>query len=402
MKYFKLNNEKNLWMFLLSGAILFYLLFSLVSITLSQIFISLAFIFFLLSLFLGKEKFEFPSFFWPLIAYSALSLISCFSSESPLTSLLDSPKLLLFLIVPIVYTGFRQQKMLKRVNLALLASGILSCLYSLLYFVFKASPGERIKGFMGHYMTQAGLLLLFSCMALSLFLISRDKIRFLWGLGLLLALVSLILTLTRSAWIGLVVAVTLILLLYRPKFLIIVPLTVGLFFLVSPQHVKNRALSIFSLKTPSNLDRLELIREGLKVIRESPLFGIGPNMVNKRVQIERQKEIKQKNGLPKDTVRDPVHLHNNIIQIGAERGIPALLAWMTFIVWTFISLVRLLRNKSPSLYPLTVAALASIAALFSAGLFEYNFGDSEITMLFLYMITIPFSQARTLKKENKE
>jgi hypothetical protein len=45
-----------------------------------------------------------------------------------------------------------------------------------------------------------------------------------------------------------------------------------------------------------------------------------------------------------------------------------------------------------------VAALAAILGLNVAGLFEYNFADSEITMLFLYMITIPFSLARIVEK----
>jgi hypothetical protein len=49
---------------------------------------------------------------------------------------------------------------------------------------------------------------------------------------------------------------------------------------------------------------------------------------------------------------------------------------------------------------LTIAALAALLALFTAGLFEYNFADSEITMLFLYMITIPFSLARIQRKDD--
>ena len=38
--------------------------------------------------------------------------------------------------------------------------------------------------------------------------------------------------------------------------------------------------------------------------------------------------------------------------------------------------------------------------IFTGGLFEYNFADSEITMLFLYMITIPFSLARIQRKDD--
>ncbi len=66
--------------------------------------------------------------------------------------------------------------------------------------------------------------------------------------------------------------------------------------------------------------------------------------------------------------------------------------------YVFISLIKLLKNKDPTLRPFTVAGLGVLVALFTAGLFEYNFADSEITALFLYMITIPFSLARIQEK----
>jgi hypothetical protein len=62
--------------------------------------------------------------------------------------------------------------------------------------------------------------------------------------------------------------------------------------------------------------------------------------------------------------------------------------------WAFFSLLRLLRDKNPILRPVTVGALAALVGLFVAGFFEYNFGDSEITVLFLYLITIPFVLAK--------
>ena len=37
------------------------------------------------------------------------------------------------------------------------------------------------------------------------------------------------------------------------------------------------------------------------------------------------------------------------------------------------------------------AALAATAAMLAAGLFEYNFGDSEFLMLFLVLVTLPFA-----------
>jgi len=392
MKNLYFDKEKTFWISLLPLFLALYLLFSMVSISLSQIFLSFAFICWTVILIQKKQKFIFPSFFWPLIVYIVLSLVSSFLSINPETSLKDSKELLLFLIVPMVYMGFFKENALKKANLALLASACLSCLYSIFYFFFKASPGERIAGFMGHVMTQGGLLLIFSCIALSMLLFSSGRIRYLWGLGFLLSLIALILTQNRNAWVGLVVVASLILFLYKPRTLIIVPLAIGLFYIASPQPIKKRVLSSFSLV--SNMNRIELMSAGIKIIKDFPFFGTGPSTV----------EIAFKN--PKYGLSEggkaSVHLHNNILQIGAERGIPTLLAWLTFMVWAFISLLKILKNKDSTLLPFTVAALAALLALFIAGLFEYNFADSEITMLFLYMITIPFSLARIQRKKVKD
>jgi len=388
------SQGKETWKFLFPIIFSLYLLFSMVSISVSQIFLSLSLLCLLIFLIKEKQKLLIPSFFWPLIVYSGLSLVSSFRSVDTEISLKDSKELLLFLIVPIIYTGFRQGKALKKASLVFLASAYLCSLYSLLYFIFKAQPGERVTGFMGHYMTQAGILLLFCSMALSMFFFLREKVRFLWGIGVLLALFPLILTQTRSAWIGLVIAVSLIILLYKPKALIIIPIAAGLFFIASPQHIKKRALSIFSLESYSNKQRIEYTKAGIKIIKDFPLLGSGPDTVDMVFQ-------NPKYGLSEDAKRN-VHLHNNIIQIGAERGIPTLLAWIAFLAWAFISLIKLLKNKDPTIYPFTVAGLAAILALASAGLFEYNFGDSEITTLFLFMITVPFTLDLIKKRETKD
>jgi hypothetical protein len=40
---------------------------------------------------------------------------------------------------------------------------------------------------------------------------------------------------------------------------------------------------------------------------------------------------------------------------------------------------------------LSIAAVGGWAALVVAGMFEYNFGDSEVLILFLFMMSAPFS-----------
>jgi O-antigen ligase len=201
---------------------------------------------------------------------------------------------------------------------------------------------------------------------------------------------ALVLTLTRSAWIGLAFAAAVVLAFYKPKTLIFIPIAISLFFLLSPQHVKRRAFSIFSKRHYSNAQRIEYFHAGIQIIKEKPIFGTGPCTIDMVFQ-------NPKYGLSELAKRN-VHLHSNIIQIGAERGIPALLAWLVFIGWASLSLLRLLRDKNPILRPVTVGALAALVGLFVAGFFEYNFGDSEIIVLFLYLITIPFALAKMIKR----
>ncbi len=363
-----------------------FVLFSLVSISLSQIMLAHAFVVLAILVATKQTKLRFPVFFWSAIAYCALSILSSFFSVNPKISLIDSKDLLLFLIIPIVYMGLRHTDAIKRTNLALLVSAYISIIYCLFIYVFRAAPGERVQGFVGHYMTQAGVMLLFGALALSLFVFSRGKTRFLWGLGYLLAVLILILTSTRSAWIGMIIATSVVLFVYKPKTLIIVPLATALILLLSPREVKNRASSIFSTRSYSNAQRLEFIKAGIKIIKEYPLFGTGPNTVEMEFQ-------NPKYGLSAEAKQN-VHLHNNILQIAAERGIPTLLAWFVLMVWIFISLVKLVPNKDPAIFPLTIAAIAAFFAHFAAGFFEYNFADAEVAALFFYVITIPFAQAR--------
>lgn len=374
------------WRLLLPFTLAASLLFSLVSISLTQIFLGLSFIIWLLILIKEKKPPSSPSFFWPLLVYAGLSLLASFFSVNPSISLKDSRELLLYLIVPIAFIGLSQEKALKIATLALFLSALASTLYSVLFYFLWAQPGERIQGFMGHYMTQAGLLLLFICLALSLFLFSRERWRAAWLAAFLLALFSLTLTMTRSAWVGFIVAFVFILLLYKPKALILVPVVLVLLYFLSPAPMKRRALSIFSLESYSNQQRIQYLKAGAKIIREFPLFGTGPDTVDMVFQ-------NPKYGLSEEAKRN-VHLHNNLVQIGAERGVPALLAWSAFIVWTFVLLFRLIKTRRLPFFPYAVAAEASLLALVTSGLFEYNFADSEITTLFLFLITIPFALKR--------
>jgi len=43
---------------------------------------------------------------------------------------------------------------------------------------------------------------------------------------------------------------------------------------------------------------------------------------------------------------------------------------------------------------LPATGLAAVVAMLAAGMFEYNFGDSEFLMLFLILVTLPFAAGK--------
>jgi O-antigen ligase len=368
-----------------------FLLFSMVSISVSQVFLGLTLLVWMVSLFVERKKFSVPGFFWPLAAYAVLSLLASFHSVNAEISLWDSRELLMILLVPLVYSGFSRISDIRKVNLALLASG-LSGLFVFVPFLLTRGPGARFTGLSDHYMTEAGMLLLFCVLALSIVLFSRRKLRWLWGVAAAVSLVMLAFTLTRSSWVGLLAGLGILLLLYKPKTLLLLPLLAAAAYFISPGPIRSRALSIFDPNNPTNSIRFEYIRAGIQIIKDYPILGTGPDTVEMVFQ-------HPKYGLSQDAKRN-VHLHNNLIQIAAERGLITLAAWLVFLIWAFVSLVRHLgRNRAPA--PYAAAALSALAALFVAGMFEYNFADSEIAVLFLYIISLPWAVIRLEREQDR-
>ena len=86
------------------------------------------------------------------------------------------------------------------------------------------------------------------------------------------------------------------------------------------------------------------------------------------------------------------HLHNVPLQIAAERGLPALAVWIWFVVLAVRGLLQKLKAGSDR--ALAAGGLAAIIAMLAAGMFEYNFGDSEFLMLLLVLITLPYAADR--------
>jgi O-antigen ligase len=210
----------------------------------------------------------------------------------------------------------------------------------------------------------------------------RDR---LWAALVVPALaVAIPLTFARSAEVGACAAIALLLFLKDRRLLALLPVLAAVFFVVAPARITDRFESIFNLKDPTNRDRFVMMREGVHMVKDHPWLGIGPNMVKPLYAQYRE---------PDAVNATNPHLHNVPLQIAAERGLPALAAWLWFVVGLVVRLWKQLGDRRQKL--LAATALATVVSMLAAGMFEYNFGDSEFLMLFLILVTLPFAAMRT-------
>jgi O-antigen ligase len=324
-----------------------------------------------------------PTFLIPLIVYGAVTLASSAFALEPWTSFQDDKQLVYLLIVPMVFDLARGKRahtvMDVIVTVAALGAAFAIVQYGLLHF---DSLGKRPQGISHHYMTFSGFMMLGICSVLARLVFgARDRM---WPALVLPAIVvALFLTLGRGAWVGTSIAVAVIFSLKNFRLMAAIPVVLAVAFALAPDTVTRRMTSVFDLQDPSNRDRVAMLNTGVAMVRAHPLTGVGPNMIEKvYTQYRAPGAVQQTNQ----------HLHNVPMQIAAERGLVALGVFIWFVIRLGGSLLKMFRSGESRV--LAATGLASLIAMLAAGMFEYNFGDSEFQMLFFVLITLPFAAVR--------
>ena len=339
-----------------------------------------------------RERVQVPAFFWPLLAYAAWTLVSAFFSTDRVESFTDTKQLLLFAIVPIAYRLLRGRRTLTAVDVIISVAALSAAIGVVQFGILKWSEsGLRPRGLLGMYMTFSGQLMLVACLATARVLFwPRDRA---WPMLVLPAIaVALATTASRNAWVGACVGIGLLLMMRDFRLVGILPVLAAVFIALAPAQLTDRFYSMFQIQhgrqatattvssVDSNRDRIAMIKSGGRIIKKYPLTGVGPDMIDEFYPVYRDKSaVKQLNP----------HLHNVPVQIAAERGLPALLAWLWFLFVLARDFIRQRRTAVMQFLP--NAALACMAAMIAAGMFEYNFGDSEFLMLFLLLMTLPYA-----------
>jgi O-antigen ligase len=333
----------------------------------------------------------------PAMAFCYCVFLSAVFSIHPSNSLYNAKNLALFIILPILYDTVRDLDDIKLIFGVLIFAGVLSALYGLSqYFASDDLLEQRLTSFMSHWMTFSGLLMILNVLLFSHLLFSKKHpVWFYPAFGIIS--LALLLSLTRNAWLGFLAAATVLIAMRKVRWIIAVPLVIAIVFvgsiLIFPSAVAQRITNIFNPNETSNRDRILMIRSGWEIIKDYPITGVGINMI---------KDVYPQYRSPDSVFRNNQHLHNNVVQMAAENGILALVAWLWLIGKVLSDLIRWKRNEMSREEQFMIhGTIGIVISLFVAGMFEYNFGDSEIKMLFLALITLPYAWHKRLQSEKQ-
>jgi O-antigen ligase len=246
----------------------------------------------------------------------------------------------------------------------------------------------RASGLYGNFVTYAEMLQLILALTVGLF-VALPRKRTVMGLGLLVALLgmtgALLLTVTRASWLAFMVSTALILLLSVSRRTVLfagvlaIPLILaGLFVLQEKRNV-----GFIDQQDQSTSWRETVWREGFHLLVSKPrhlLVGIGMDSI---------KSHWRKWGMF-DNGRLPWgHMHSNPLQIALERGVPALLVWLGLLFVYARTIWRTLRHKTRLdwiEHGILLGALGGLLGFFVSGQVHYNWGDSEVVMIFYFMM----------------
>lgn len=377
----------------------------------------------------------------PTLAFCVWTLLSAAFSQAPLVSQATAKKLVLFVLLYLAVDAATAVRDRERLLDAALLGGLVLAAGSLVQYHFLGfdTMDNRPRSFLGHYMTASGLLMATVVLAAArlafcedvraapgptdlrrlglvagalavlsllrasdLFALDAERVFvallaaaagyvaiaeadwpgpgtrvLLTTAALGLATWALLVSRTRNAWLGALAGLVAVALLRAPRLLWGLAGACLLVLVLRPEPVMAR----LTLTDASSRDRYFMWQAGIDMIRDRPVFGQGPRMVESNYPAYRWP------GAPNPATP---HLHNNVLQIAAERGLPCLAWWLWWMAAAMGDALREARRRAWT----GVGAFALLVAVMTAGLFEYNFGDSEILMLLLIVCALPYALRR--------
>ncbi len=324
----------------------------------------------------------------PWLLFALLTLASALHSAAPVESLVKTRELTQILIFYLAMNVLEDEReALWLLRLLLIAVGVAAS-YALFASLQALGPSmNRGAGFFSNPMTFGGFLLVVGLLPLS-YAFTLGWRRAGVGIWLVISLIvaALAVSLCRHAWVGFAVGVVVIAAANKSReavlFLILLVLLVAF---MAPQPMRQRAKNILNPWEESAAERLYMWESGFRMWMDKKFLGVGPAQIKRNFAPYAN---------PGARVKARGHLHNNLMNLAAERGALTLAAWIWLWIGYFVLVIRRLRHARDGPFVARfriVSGLAVAAGFLSAGMFEYNFGDSEVVMTAFLALALPFA-----------
>lgn len=324
-----------------------------------------------------------------IILYFVSSTLSALLSPIDMQSCLKKlASLWIVLLFFVAQEQVKDEQQIVRTFKFLILGATIASLYGIYQHFFCAHPlaiGAKGKvreiegycnaiGFFDHHLTYGTQMMMVALLGIGVILKENVKNRTAYLGGVALVFLGLVFSYARGPWLGFAVALIVFLWSWSKRMTIVFGLV---FFIatiavvsVSPSLIE-RAEAAFS--SPANVDRIALWRTTIEMIKDYPLFGVGPGAYRRAI-IPYRKDYNV-------GFFSGAHAHHNLLQELAERGIVGtifLVAFWFTIFYTGVLRFKLCRESKKLLY---LAMMVSLFSLWVSGMFQYNLGDAENAML---------------------
>ena len=260
----------------------------------------------------------------------------------------------------------------------------------------KGMPG-RVFAFYENPNAFGEVLLLLLPLSFALILCARTwwgKMLAVFSTGMGCAAIAM--TYSRAAWIGLVVAVLLFLLLWNKKVVPVVILVAMAGTLLLPDTVSNRILSIFSSSDTSTNSRFPYYQAAWLFIQDHPLLGggLGSDVVRDL--------IKEGNYFTGADVF--VHCHNVYLQVWCETGAVGLLTFVGGVLWTIRQGIRAVGSSlcSRQTRLVVIGGVSALLGEMICGIADYIWNYPRVMLIFWFVAGVALAGIRVAARERAE
>lgn len=254
----------------------------------------------------------------------------------------------------------------------------------------------KAQGTLGHYVNFAEILMQIGCMSWAMLLSTeprKRKLRLLFALIFVALVATLFLTETRAALGGLALGgFVAVLMLTGKRSRLWASAVLLVLVLAAAAWVRHtRGPGWLGFHDPGTQFRTMMWEDGVRLIGQHPWFGVGMETIRNHWE---QWHIRAFSFF-----HDESHFHNDMIQIAVERGLPALGAWLWFVISYLIFLLRLIRRcraRSRFATGTAVGVLAGFVAYQTTSIVHYDLGIESVAMILFFYFGLAIAIDRML------